>query len=91
MPEEVKTRRLNEIIELQNRLSLASNQRCLGKRYTVLIEGVSKRSESQLIGRTPQNKVCVFDADGHGIGEYADVEVISCTSATLMAKIIEKQ
>ena len=91
VPEEVKTRRLNEIIELQNRLSLASNQRCLGKRYTVLIEGVSKRSESQLIGRTPQNKVCVFDADGHGIGEYADVEVISCTSATLMAKIIEKQ
>lgn len=87
--EEVKRRRLNEIIELQNRLSLASNQKCLGKRFKVLIEGISKRSDSRLFGRTAQNKVCVFDAEGHNIGEYVDVEVTSCTSATLMAKTVK--
>lgn len=88
VPDEVKTQRLNEIIELQNRLSLASNQKCLGKTYEVLTDGLSKRSDLQLTGRTPQNKVCVFDAQGHGIGEYVKVEVVSCTSATLMAKIV---
>ena len=91
VPPEVKTRRLNEIIELQNRLSLESNQKTLGKTFDVLIEGISKRSDRQLIGRTPQNKVCVFDAEGHTIGGYAKVRIHSCTSATLMAKIAEEE
>lgn len=89
VPAEVKTRRLNEIIELQNRLALASNQKTLGKTYEVLIEGVSKRSSDQLIGRTPQNKVCVFNGLGHKIGEYVHVKVTSCTSATLIAEIVQ--
>ena len=85
-----KTRRLNEIIELQNTLSLASNQKTLGKVYQVLIEGVSKRSDEQLVGRTPQNKACVFDAKGYKIGDYVNVKIISCTSATLIAEIVEE-
>ncbi|MBR5855852.1 MAG: tRNA (N6-isopentenyl adenosine(37)-C2)-methylthiotransferase MiaB [Bacteroidales bacterium] len=90
VPLKEKTRRLNEIIELQNRLSLESNQKSLGKVYTVLIEGVSKRSDQQLIGRTPQNKTCVFDAKGYKIGDYVNVKVTSCTSATLIAEIVEE-
>lgn len=88
IPPEVKTERLNEIIALQNELSLASNQKCVGNEYEVLIEGVSKRSNEQLIGRTPQNKVCVFDSKGYKIGDYVNVVVKSCTSATLIAEII---
>lgn len=90
VPLKEKTRRLNEIIELQNRLSLESNQKCLGNTYTVLIEGISKRSNQQLIGRTPQNKTCVFDAKGYKIGDYVNVKVTSCTSATLIAEIVEE-
>jgi tRNA-2-methylthio-N6-dimethylallyladenosine synthase len=90
VPLEEKTRRLNEIIELQNGLSLASNQKCVGKEYEVLIEGTSKRSAEQLFGRTPQNKVCVFDGKGHKIGDYVTVKVTSCTSATLMAELVEE-
>ncbi len=90
VPLKEKTRRLNEIIELQNRLSLESNQKCLGNTYTVLIEGISKRSDQQLIGRTPQNKTCVFDAKGYKIGDYVNVKVTSCTSATLIAEIVEE-
>lgn len=90
VPLQEKTRRLNEIIELQNRLSLESNQKTLGNVYTVLIEGVSKRSDQQLIGRTPQNKTCVFDAKGYKIGDYVNVKVISCTSATLISEIVEE-
>jgi radical SAM methylthiotransferase, MiaB/RimO family len=88
VPLQVKTERLNEIIALQNELSLASNQKCVGNEYEVLIEGVSKRSNEQLIGRTPQNKVCVFDSKGYKIGDYVNVVVKSCTSATLIAEII---
>lgn len=61
VPEDVKVRRLNEIIALQNRLSAESNQRCIGKTYEVLVEGVSKRSRDQLFGRTEQNRVVVFE------------------------------
>lgn len=89
VPLEEKTRRLNEIIELQNGMSLASNQKCVGQEYEVLIEGTSKRSAEQLIGRTPQNKVCVFDGKGHKIGDYVTVKVTACTSATLMAELVE--
>ena len=90
VPLEEKTRRLNEIIELQNGLSLASNRKCVGQEYEVLIEGVSKRSAEQLIGRTPQNKVCVFDGKGHKIGDYVTVKITSCTSATLLAELVEE-
>ena len=55
----------------------------------MLIEGTSKRSSEQLIGRTPQNKVCVFDGKGHKIGDYVTVKVTACTSATLMAELVE--
>lgn len=87
VPEEVKTRRLNEIIALQNRLSLQSNEREIGRTHRVLIEGVSKKNADELFGRASNNKVCVFPAGGHHIGEYVDVEVVSCTSATLLSRL----
>ncbi len=89
VPPEVKTARLNEIIALQNRLSLESNTKELGKKYRVLIEGVSKRSGEEFVGRTTNNKVCVFPAPGHGIGDYVEVEVLSCSSATLISRLSE--
>ncbi len=88
VPPEVKTARLNEIIALQNRLSLESNTKEVGKRHKVLIEGTSKRNEEEFTGRTSNNKVCVFAAPGHKPGDYVEVEVLSCTSATLIAKLI---
>lgn len=74
VPEEVKIRRLNEMIELQNQLSAESNARNVGKTFEVLVEGISKRSKEQLFGRTEQNKVVVFDRGTHRIGR-------SCTCA----------
>lgn len=88
VPEKVKTDRLNEIIALQNRLSLESNMKEVGRRYEVLIDGVSKRNSEELCGRTTNNKVCVFPAGGHKIGEYVTVEVLSCSSATLISKLV---
>lgn len=88
IPTEIKTSRLNEIIALQNRMSLESNEREIGKRHTVLIEGVSKRDPGELFGRASNNKVCVFPSCGHKTGEYVTVEVTSCTSATLIAKTV---
>ena len=83
VPEDVKVRRLNEIIALQNRLSAESNQRCIGKTYEVLVEGVSKRSRDQLFGRTEQNRVVVFDRGTHRIGDFVNVRVTEASSATL--------
>ncbi len=83
VPEEVKIRRLNEIIELQNRLSAESNRRCIGKEYEVLVEGVSKRSHEQLFGRTEQNKVVVFNRNNHRIGDFVRVKITDASSATL--------
>ena len=88
MPYEEKTRRLNEIIELQNRLSLEANQKCVGKEYEALIEGYSKRSALQYIARIPQNKVCIIDCGEYKIGDYVRVKVDSCTSATLFGRVI---
>lgn len=85
VPDEEKTRRLEEIIALQGELSLASNQRDVGKTFQVLIEGVSKRSADQLYGRNSQNKVIIFPRGNHQIGEYIDVTVTRCTAATLFA------
>ena len=89
IPYEVKTARLNEIIALQGQLSLESNRRDVGKRFEVLIEGTSKRDEKEFCGRTSSNKTCVFAAPGHKTGDTVRVEVISCTSATLIAKMVE--
>ncbi|MGL5937779.1 MAG: tRNA (N6-isopentenyl adenosine(37)-C2)-methylthiotransferase MiaB [Phocaeicola sp.] len=83
IPEEVKVRRLNEIIELQNQLSAESNKRDIGKSFEVLVEGVSKRSKEQLFGRTEQNKVVVFDRQNYRIGDFVQVTITDATSATL--------
>lgn len=83
IPEEVKVARLNEIIALQNRLSAESNKRCVGKTYEVLVEGTSKRSRDQLVGRTEQNRVVVFDRGNHRIGDYVKVKITEAGSATL--------
>ena len=83
VPEEVKIRRLNEIIALQNRLSAEANARCVGRTYEVLVEGVSKRSREQLFGRTEQNRVVVFDRGTHRIGDRVQVRVTESSSATL--------
>lgn len=88
IPDEVKTARLNEIIALQGRMSLKSNQKEIGNRHVVLIEGVSKKNQDELFGRASNNKVCVFPSGGHRVGEYVTVEVTSCTSATLISKLV---
>jgi len=84
VPERVKTRRLNEIIELQLKLSLAGKQKDIGKTYEVLAEGASRKSEAQLYGRTSQNKVVVFPRGSVSPGEYVQVRITGCTSATLI-------
>lgn len=86
--EEVKIRRLNELIALQNELSAESNAKCVGKEYEILVEGVSKRSREQLFGRTEQNKVVVFDRGTHHPGEYVRVRITSSSSATLQGEEI---
>lgn len=83
VPEETKIQRLEELIALQNELSAASNQKCIGKEYEILVEGVSKRSREQLFGRTEQNKVVVFDRGTHHPGEYVRVKITDASSATL--------
>ena len=83
VPEEVKIRRLNELITLQNELSAESNRRCIGKEYDVLLEGVSKRSREQLFGRTEQNKVVIVNRADHHIGDTVRVRITESTSATL--------
>ena len=90
-PEE-KTRRLNEIIALQNELSLESNRRDVGKTFTVLVEGPSRRNPADSCGRASNNKMCVFPSVGPesvkapAPGDYVDVKVMSCTSATLICE-----
>jgi tRNA-i(6)A37 thiotransferase enzyme miaB len=89
VPEEVKIRRLQEMIDLQSQLSLESNLRDVGRVVEVLIEGFSKRSREQLFGRTQQNKVVVFDKQGYRIGQYVQVLVESATAATLLGKPVQ--
>ncbi len=83
IPDEVKTARLTEIINLQNELSERSNRRDVGREFEILVEGVSKRRDDQLFGRTSQNKVVVFDRGGHEAGDYVRVRITGCSSATL--------
>jgi tRNA-2-methylthio-N6-dimethylallyladenosine synthase len=88
VPEEVKTRRLNEIISLQGELSLESKEKEIGKEFEVLVEGTSKKSKEELFGRTSQNKVVVFPAEGYKPGDYVKVRVNECTSATLIGELV---
>ena len=87
--EATKVRRLEELIALQNELSLAANTACIGKEYDVLIEGTSKRSREQLFGRTEQGKVVVFDRKGHHTGQTVRVRITSASSATLKGELVE--
>jgi len=80
----IKTRRLNEIIELQSKLSLESKEKDVGQSFEVLVEGTSKKSEEQLYGRTSQNKVVVFPKKDLKPGDYTEVTILACTSATLI-------
>ncbi len=84
---ETKTRRLNEIIALQNRKSLESYRRDIGKRFKVLVEGPSKKNPSELCGRASNNKMCVWPDTAHKAGDYVEVEVLDCTSATLLCRL----
>ena len=90
VPEETKIRRLEELIALQNQLSAESNQRCVGREFDVLLEGVSKRSREQLYGRTEQNKVVIIDRQGHHIGDTVRVRITESSSATLKGVAIDK-
>ncbi len=84
VPEEVKLRRLNEVIQLQNDLSAHSNLHDVNKTFDVLVEGYSKRSRQQLCGRTEQGKMVVFDKQGHHPGQIVSVSITSSTAATLI-------
>ena len=86
--EEVKIRRLNEIIEVQNQLSAEANKRCIGKIYEVLVEGTSKRSREQLVGRTEQNRVVVFDRGSYRVGDFVTVRITDASSATLKGELV---
>jgi len=88
VPENIKADRLSEMIALQNRLSAKSKKIDVGKSFEVLVEGTSKRSEEFLSGRTSQNKVVVFPAVNLSKGEYTDVIIERCTSATLIGKCL---
>jgi len=83
IPEEIKSRRLEEVIALQQTLSLTSYRRDVHKQFTVLVEGFSKRSKDYLFGRTSQNKVVVFPKNDYKPGDYVDVTITDCTAATL--------
>ena len=90
VPEETKSARLSEIIKLQQKLSLASNKKDIGKTFEVLIEGTSKKSADELAGRNSQNKTLVFAGGNYKPGDYAMVKVTSCTNATLMGTVVEE-
>lgn len=90
VPEEVKIRRLQGMIDLQNQLSEESNLRDIGKEFEVLIEGFSKRSREQLFGRTSQNKVVIFDKRNYRVGQTIRVRIIRASSATLFGEPVEE-
>ena len=88
VPEEVKIERLNELIRLQTEISAQQNRKDIGKTFEVLVEGFSKRSREQLMGRTEQNKAVVFDKQGYHIGDHVMVKIVDATSATLIGNAI---
>jgi tRNA-2-methylthio-N6-dimethylallyladenosine synthase len=89
VPDEVKQRRLLEVIDKQQAHSLLRNQDAVGKTFEVLIEGTSKRSEAHLFGRNSQNAVIIFPKGNLEKGEYAHVKVTECTAATLLGEVVE--
>ena len=89
IPYEVKTARLNEIIALQGRMSLKSNEREIGRIHKVLVEGPSKKNPQELCGRAGSNKMCVFPSRGEKPGDCCEVRVVSVTSATLLCERID--
>ena len=89
VPEDVKIDRLNRMIALQNELSLESNRKDIGKEFDVLVEGISKRSKEQFVGRTQQNKTCVFPRGDYRVGDIVNVRVLEVSSATLICELIE--
>ncbi len=86
--EEVKGERLKEMIEIQNKFSLESNKADIGNVFEVLVEGISKKSDKQMYGRSSQNKVIVFPRKNFKVGDYVEVKVLDCTSATLIGESI---
>lgn len=90
VPEDVKKRRLSEIIEQQMDIQGELNKKEIGRRHLVLVEGTSKRSDEQLCGRTDTNKMVVFDRGDLEKGDYAEVTITDCTSATLMGDVVRK-
>jgi len=90
VPETEKRRRLDEIVKCQNKISQFSNRKDIGSISRVLIEGDSKKSERDWMGRNSQNKVVVFSKEGNGLGkgDYAMVQILECTGATLIGKLI---
>ena len=87
VPAETKNRRLEEIIAVQNRLSLESNRRDIGRTFRVLVEGPSKRNPAELCGRNSQNKMCVWPDSVHRAGDFVEVLVLDCTQATLLCRL----
>jgi len=92
IPETVKKKRLQEIVEIQNKLSLESNKKDIGKTFAVLIEGNSKKSDKDWMGRSSQNKVIVFPKENYDLrkGNYVNVKVNDCTQATLLGIIVNR-
>ncbi len=86
--DEIKSKRLQDIIEMQQKLSLESNHQDIGKKFEVLVEGISKRSADHLFGRNSQNKVVVFQKKDFNTGDYVNVKILRCTSATLIGEAI---
>ena len=86
--EDVKIDRLNRMIALQNELSLESNRKDIGKTFDVLVEGISKRSKEQFVGRTQQNKTCVFPRGNYRVGDIVNVRVLEVSSATLICELV---
>lgn len=91
VPEEIKKRRLIEIIDLQQRMSLERNQQSIGKIYKVLVEGTSRRSDEQLNGRNDQNKMVVFPRENYKKGDYVYVKVTECTAGTLIGVVVHEE
>lgn len=87
VPEEVKLQRLNEIIQLQNKISLQSNRSDIGKTFEVLVEGISKKSADMMYGRSSENKVVVFPGAARCKGEYVKVSITGCTQTTLIGTV----
>jgi tRNA-2-methylthio-N6-dimethylallyladenosine synthase len=88
VPEEVKARRLDEIIQLQNKISLQNNKDDIGKTFEALAEGISKKSNEMLFGRTSQNKVVVFPRGNYRKGDFVRVKITACTQTTLIGETL---